>query len=1218
MTCPACGVENARTRKFCRACGARLPILCAACGSPNEPDDRFCGECGSPLAAGAAPVTPAAPPVAASEERRQVTVLFADLVGFTSLAERLDPEDVRDITTDCLRQLAAEAVRFEGTVDKLIGDAVMILFGAPVAHEDDPARALRAALAMQRALERFNLDLQRRRGLALRLRIGIESGEVVAGPREVGGMVEYTVIGDAVNVAARLQTAAEPGSILAGEGACARVGSAFRLERVEPLTLKGRARPVAAAILHGEAQDGPAPEPRVPLVGRAAELEALSARLAALEAGQGGVAVVVGAPGLGKSRLIAELRTRAVDSDGPGDGVRWVRSVAYAHEQAQSYGLARSLVRALIGPGTDEHDRATARQLHAALASLGLRESEAPLVRLLGLPTGDDGGRLAADLAALDTLEPREVQQRYFEAIVTLVDALAVRQPLVLELDDLHWSDPTSIDLLLELLDRAERASLLLCCAFRPESDAACQILRERGQWRLGERYVEIALRPLSEAASAELVARLLDAALPAESASGLPSSLRALLERAAGTPLWLEELVQMLVERGLLVATESGWQLVGDLAAVELPSSLQALIVARIDRLGPARPTLQVASVIGRRFSRTILELVAEGAGRLDTDLGTAQRADLVREIPARADREYDFKHVLVRDAAYATLLHRRRRSLHRRVAEAVERLYPDRAPELHAILAYHYEHAEAWPQACAHARAAAESARDGYANREAIASYALALRMAERANCDVAERVLLLEGRGGVHQRIGDFEAARADFEAALVLAEQADDDAARVRLLGALGMLWSGHKDYQQGIEWTTRAVALADETGNSRARADASVQLAIQCLNVTRLDDGRRALEDAVSLYRDLDDAHGQARALDILGLFACLDGRLDDGNALLLDARDRLLALGDRGGAVSAGSMRGIPLFMGGQRAEAERWMRDVTALAEELGAPAAESFSWMIVAEGRDPYGAYTRADEAGQRALAIAREIDHREWTLAALGPIGRVKRGRGDLDGALRCHEEMLEIARAVGSGLWTVEALANVAYDRLALGDLDGARAACDEACEMGGPYQKGSLNAWITRAILLLHEGRPADALEEVRATRRRIAAFLVRLPELVVLEGVALERLGQIAEAEAQYRAALDDARTVGAAVGLAQAARALGDLLTGTGRADEAVALRATVEAELDALAGALDEPDLRRTLAAQPVLYAPMPSSRVAAQPMDGRVVPSPAVPAE
>ena len=1196
MGCPACGVENAGTRKFCRACGSRLALLCAACGTANEPDDRFCGECGAPLdgaAAGPAPVSAPAPvaPPAPAEERRQVTVLFADLVGFTSLAERLDPEDVRDITTECLRQVAAEAVRFEGTVDKLIGDAVMILFGAPVAHEDDPARALRAALAMQRALERFNEALERTHDLALKLRIGVESGEVVAGPREVGGMVEYTVIGDAVNVAARLQTAAAPGTILVGEGTSQRIDGGFRLQAVEPLTLKGRERPVAAAVLLAESDDAPAPASRVPLVGRGAELRALLDRLAALRTGQGGAVVVVGAPGLGKSRLLAELRAQADIVASPDDRPRWVRCQAFAHEQSQSYGLARSLVRALAGIGAEERDPAAAARLRATLAALDLAEVEAPLLRLLGLPNAQGD--------ALDALSPRDLQRRFFDAVVALVDGVSARQPLVLEVDDLHWADPTSVDLLLELLDRADRSRLLLCCAFRPEPDAACQLLRERGQWRLGERYVEVALRPLSEAASAELAARLLGQVATGRDDAGaappsaLPPALRILLERAAGTPLWLEELMRTLVERGILIDGDDGWQLVGDLDAVELPSSLQALIVARIDRLGPARPTLQVASVIGRRFGRTVLERVAESPGRLDVDLTQAQRADLVRELPAHPEREYDFKHVLVRDAAYATLLHRRRRALHRRVAETVEQLYPERVPELHAVLAYHYERAEEWRQASRHARAAAEAARDSSANREAIESYSQALRAAERADLDSRERGTLFEGRGLVHERLGSFEAARSDYEAALALAEgpaggQADT-AAQIRLLGALGMLWGGHKDYARGAELTRQAVDLAGGSGDDRAQADASVQLGILLLNLLRIGEGRHALEGALARYRELEDAHGQARTLDALGLLSLCGGHLADAVTYLTDAYERLTALGDRFGALSSASMLSDPLAFLGRRLEAERWLNRALVVAGELGLPSAEAFCWMIRADGLDQYGAYTRAEEAAQRALTIAREIEHREWTLAALGPIGRVMRARGDPDGALRLHQEMLEIAREVGSALWTTEALANVAADQLALGKLEAARAATDEAIDLGAQYQKGSMDALLTRVHLLLLDGRPADALDAARTTRTSIAEFRVRLPEIVVLEGAALAALGRADEAEAACREALGLARAVGAAVGLWQAADALVTLLTSLDRTDEAASLRAAAGAELDALAVDLDEPGLRQTLAGQP-----------------------------
>jgi tetratricopeptide (TPR) repeat protein len=398
----------------------------------------------------------------------------------------------------------------------------------------------------------------------------------------------------------------------------------------------------------------------------------------------------------------------------------------------------------------------------------------------------------------------------------------------------------------------------------------------------------------------------------------------------------------------------------------------------------------------------------------------------------------------------------------------------------------------------------------------------------------------------------------------------------------------MLWGGHKDYQRGADLTRQAVELAGARGDNRAQAAASVQLSIMYLNLLRVEEGRQTLERALTLYRGLEDAHGQAQTLDALGLLSLCSGRLTDAVTYLIDAYERLVALGDRFGALSSASMLGDPLAFIGRRLEAQRWLGRAFAIAAELGLPSAEAFCWMILAEGLDQYGAYTRADEAAQRALTIAREIEHREWTLAALGPIGRVQRARGDPSGALAAHQEMLTIAREVGSALWTVEALANVALDQLTLGNLEAARTASDEAIAQGGQYQKGNLDAWLTCIHLLLLDGRPADALTEARAGRVLISEFRVRLPEMMVLEGTALEALGRPDEAEATYREALDAAQSVGAALGHWQAARALDDLLSSLGHAEEAASLRVAVDAELDALAADLAEPGLRQTLALQ------------------------------
>jgi len=329
MTCPSCRAENPPGSRFCAQCGAEIAVVCAACGVGNPLGSRYCTRCGTALAeadparparasaqANAVDAPPPSRPAPAGEQRRTVTVVFADIVGFTSLADRLDPEVVRDVTAACFGRLVEEVARRGGTIDKFIGDSVMALFGTPVAHEDDPCRAIDAALAMQAALGEINGDLERDHGLRLELRIGVNTGEVIAGVREVGGIQDSTVIGDTVNVAARLQRAAPPGAVFVGEATARSAQQAFELAPLPPLTLRGKAEPVVAFRAVGPLAEPAIPDAAsLPLVGRATEVAALADRLDRLAGGRGQAVVITGDPGVGKSRLLGELR-RLVHADG--------------------------------------------------------------------------------------------------------------------------------------------------------------------------------------------------------------------------------------------------------------------------------------------------------------------------------------------------------------------------------------------------------------------------------------------------------------------------------------------------------------------------------------------------------------------------------------------------------------------------------------------------------------------------------------------------------------------------------------------------------------------------------------------------------------------------------------------------------------------------------------------------------------------------------------
>ena len=535
----------------------------------------------------------------------------------------------------------------------------------------------------------------------------------------------------------------------------------------------------------------------------------------------------------------------------------------------------------------------------------------------------------------------------------------------------------------------AEQRPIFFCYAFRPDRDAPSWALRERAARDVPHRYSEIVLQPLSEAASAQLVGHLLDL-------EELPSGLRDVLERAAGTPLWVEELIRTLVERGLLAREDGRWRVAADLGRVEIPDTLQALIVARIDRLGEARPTLQTASVIGRRFGQRVLERVAANAPDLALHLRMAERADIVRELAVIPEREYGFKHVLTQEAAYATLLVRRRRQLHRRTAEALEDLYPERIDELHPVLAHHYARAEAWTEGVEHARAAAEAAQASYANREALEQYNQALEMAEQAGLGPGARLGLFEARAKVYDVIGEFEPARADYEASLVLAEQAGDGTARSRLLAALGLLWGGHKDYQRGLELTRQAAVVAEAAGDQHALAEAGICIGVIRLNLAQTVESRRVLERSLGLFRELQDEPGQARTLDVLAMATFCAGDLDQAVSYSRAAIPRLQELGDRWTATSSQITLGMSLAYRGERVEAQASLQDAIDVCDDMGARSAVAYAKSSFAEGMEQFG--------------IVRAVPARGFRRASHRPRARAPRGNRHRRAQRRTHPSRL----------------------------------------------------------------------------------------------------------------------------------------------------------------------------------------------------------------
>jgi class 3 adenylate cyclase len=541
-------------------------------------------------------------------ERKPVTALFADVVGSTSLAGSMDAEDWTSVMNGAFEAMSGAIHRYEGTIAKLVGDAVLAFFGAPVAHEDDPERAVRAALDMLDAVRGYAATMQQDHGIEFAVRIGINSGQVMVGNVGSDLRYEYTALGDAVNVAARMQNAARPGTALITEATYRFVQHAVEVRDLGPIEVKGKSEPVRAYEVVGlkaaptSARGLGTAGLESPMVGRDGDFARLRGQLAGVRGGATRAAVIVGEPGIGKSRLLGELRTVAEAAP----GATWIEGRCLSFGRSLPYHLLIDLTRSVLGVPATAEDEETAAALDARVDGL-LPEAERDqartfLAHLLALP------QPAADRAMLDELDPGAVVAGYLLALSRLIARLAATRPVVLVCEDIHWADTASVDSMLKLFTLIRSLPLLLVLATRPDRDATGWRLVDSAHEHFGSAVTDLTLRPLSTEASRELVANLL-------MIESLPTSVRDfILARTEGNPFFVEEVIRMLIDRGAIVRRDDRWVATSDVEGVEIPETLQGLLLARIDRLPEdAKRTLRVASVIGRQFSVRVLERVLE-----------------------------------------------------------------------------------------------------------------------------------------------------------------------------------------------------------------------------------------------------------------------------------------------------------------------------------------------------------------------------------------------------------------------------------------------------------------------------------------------------------------------------------------------------------------------------------------------------------------------------
>jgi len=683
------------------------------------------------------------PAPALEGERKLVTIMFADISGFTALAETMDPEAVRDLINACFDHLVPVIEKYEGTVDKFVGDAIVALFGAPVAHENDPERALRTALEMKSDLAAFNAS----RHTDLGLHFGINTGSVIAGGIGSEGRQEYSVMGDAVNVASRLEEVSERGAILVGPDTYRLTAPLFEFEALEPIQVKGKAKPVpiyrvlAPKAVSGKVRGIVGLES--PLVGRQAEFRALQEAVERLRAGVGGIVTIVGEAGIGKSRLVAEARSQVTGRDAVTASLQWVEGRCLSYGTSIAYLLWLDALRDVLGVLVEDSPvavRDTLRQWVQALCPDHLDDVYPYMGRVMSLPLEEEYQ------AAVQNLEGEALKMGGTRAVETLIECAAHDRPLIIVCEDLHWADPTSLELLEQLLALTDRAPLLFVCVFRPETEHGSWRIKEIAGRRYRHRHTDLWLDRLSAGESETLVDNLLHK-------EGIPQKLKwRILSHAEGNPFYVEEIIRSLVDSGAIVQDEGAgcWQATRAVAEIPIPDTLHGVVVARIDRLPEeAKRVLQMAAVIGRIFLYRVLVAIAEVGRALDVHLLTLQREGMIRERARVPELEYIFKHELTRDAAYNSLLKKERRVYHRQVAEALERLFIEPVEEQVGLLARHWLLAAEGEQAIPYLLKAGDQARALYAHAEAEWFYQQAVRILREQGQDaLAARTLMKLG--------------------------------------------------------------------------------------------------------------------------------------------------------------------------------------------------------------------------------------------------------------------------------------------------------------------------------------------------------------------------------------------------------------------------------------------------------------------------------------
>jgi class 3 adenylate cyclase/tetratricopeptide (TPR) repeat protein len=1104
MTCPKCQHENRGGAKFCSKCGVKLEVECPNCGNSLPGEASFCDQCGHSLVE-----VNETPPIDYSTpqsytpkhladkiltsrssiegERKLVTVMFTDVAGSTAMFENLDPEDVHLIMDGCFRILLEQIHKYEGTVNQFRGDGVMALFGAPLAHENHAQRACQAALDIQRAMQGYCHDMQNRFGIDFRMRVGLDTGLVVVGSIGDDLRMDYTADGDTANMASRMESLAQPDTVLVSGNTYNLAGDYFEFDALGRVSVKGKmdrqkvyrllgsskvSSRIAASVAKGLTR----------FVGRQRELEILQESFAKAAAGQGQVVGIVGEAGVGKSRLLFEL----CNALPPGD-FHYLEGHCLHYGSSMPYLPILDIFRSFIGIKEGEAEHLIRERMRDRILRLdeNLKNIIPALQELLSLK---------ADYQDYAQLEPKQKRERTFEAIRDLLVRGAQERPIVLAIEDLHWMDQTSQEFLEYMIGWLATTPILLILLYRPEYTHP---------WGSKSYYSKIGVDQLSSGTSAELVRALLEGGEVSADLSGL------ILGRAAGNPFFMEELTRSLLENGSIAKTEKQYVLLAEPAEIQVPDTVQGIIAARMDRLQEgSKRTMQLAAVIGREFAFRILHAISQRKEDLKSHLLKLQGLEFIYEKSLFPDLVYIFGHILTQEVAYNSLLLKRRKEIHGSIGRAIEKLYPGRLEEFYEMLAYHYSKSEDTSKAIDYLKLSGDKANGTFSLSEAFQYHKEAvclLRDRPETQHNKQLRLEILEAIGAQVVLTGHLADSLELLEEGENLARDLGDRKTLARFHTRIGTYYlASAGDPEKGREYIERGLEeseLIEEVGTI-----APVTLDIVLSNTIQGAFSRTCMvaPKVIDLIEKTNTQHEQF-------------GRMSNVYSML-------------------NSQYGMSLGATGRFVDGERFLKRGLSFAREVNNLISLALVEMAYGSFSGFMGAVNNQIKHYTASIDYLEKSQMRMFLGVAWASLGGAHLGSGNIEKAMQYAVKGLKIHMTVGVRLWLGSIHNTLGAIHLVLGQTDEALVHAEQAVDSSRNNKErlGEAESRITlsRAIYANDPSKfgaarqqilqGLDLLDELEI-RPRYAVGLLRLAELCVQSGQADKARENLIKAQDMFK-----------------------------------------------------------------------------------------------